>query len=211
MQKLFLTPKKARRSIIERVQSHLGRAGFSIHDETTSWRMSNVKVDILHFDLLSPAICRKWRVPVGSFCLFPECFFPALPSLSDTWEACDSSTPLQYPVSATRAQLRWQVFKGIHQSNCPQKTVYGLTKEENIVDYLADDISTSLIESYYLFGHNIMIHRNYYCTHFEKKMTSPGEIKKGLSILVLGVPTSGYSILGSRHCGWKIMHWPYRR
>ena len=142
MQNPSLTPMKARQSIIERVQSHLSEVGFSMHDETTSWRISNVKVDVLHFDLLSPSICRKWRVPVGSFCLFPKCFFPALPSLSDAWEKCDASTPLQYPVPALRAQLRWQVFKGIYQINCLQRTVYGFTKEENIVDHLVNDIVT---------------------------------------------------------------------
>jgi hypothetical protein len=35
----------------------------------------------LHFDLLSSAVCRKWHVPLGSFSIFPQCFFPALPSL----------------------------------------------------------------------------------------------------------------------------------
>ncbi len=140
MEKSRLTPKKIRMSVIERAQLHLSEIGFSIHDATTSWRMTDVKVDIFHFDLLSPLICRKWRVPLGSFCLFPECFFPALPSLSDAWEKCDASTPLRSPVPVNRAQLRWQVFKGIQQPNCPQKTVYGLADEEGIAYHLADDI-----------------------------------------------------------------------
>jgi hypothetical protein len=139
-----LTPKKTRTSVIERVQSRLGEIGFSIHDATTSWRMTNVKVDIFHFDLLSPSVCRRWRVPLGSFSLFPKCFFPALPSLSDSWEQCDASVPVPYPVPPIRAQLRWQVFKGIRQTSCPQQTVYGVTDEEGIVGRLADDITTAI-------------------------------------------------------------------
>lgn len=140
MQEPALTPKRIRTKMIERVQSHLQRIGFSIHNATTSWRPTNIKVDILHFDLLSPSICRKWHVPLGSFCLFPECFFPALPSLSDEWEKCDATVPLPNPVPAIRAQLRWQVFKGLHQPNCPQRIVYGLGSDEDIIACLVDDI-----------------------------------------------------------------------
>lgn len=129
-----------RKLIIQRVQSHLSKIGFLTHDRTTSWRTTNVKTDIFHFDLLSSSVCRKWRVPLGSFCIFPECFFPALPSLADAWEKCDASVSLPYPVPASRAQLRWQVFRGIHQAACPHKTVYCLIDEEDIVYRIADDI-----------------------------------------------------------------------
>jgi hypothetical protein len=140
MQKPSPIANKARKSIIERVQLRLSEIGFSIHDATTSWRMTSVKTDVFHFYLLRPAICRKWRVPLGSFQLFPMCFYPSLPSLSDAWERCEASTPLPYPVPPIRAQLRWQVFKGIFQSGCQQETVYGLADEPGIVDRIASDI-----------------------------------------------------------------------
>jgi hypothetical protein len=140
MQKPSLITSNARKSVIERVQLRLSTIGFTIHNATTSWRTTSVKTDIFHFDLLKPSVCRKWRVPPGSFCLFPMCFYPSLPSLSDTWERCDASTPLPYPVPAIRAQLRWQIFKGIFQPSCPQRTVYGLGNELGIVDRLASDI-----------------------------------------------------------------------
>jgi hypothetical protein len=131
---------KARGKIVARVQSHLTDIGFSIHDKTTSWRIGNVKTDIFHFDMLTPALCRKWRVPIGSFGVFPMCFFPALPSLSDSWEKCDASLPLPIPPPARRAQLRYQSLKTIQQSKCPQRTIYCFSKEESEIDRIIKDI-----------------------------------------------------------------------
>jgi hypothetical protein len=131
---------KKRKNIIERVQSRLTDMGFLVQDETTSWRSNETNVDIFHFDLLNASACRKWRVPAGSFCLDPKCFFPALPSLSSEWEACDSSTSLSSPVPHIRAQLRFAVFKGIYQHDCLSNTVYSISKDQSIIEYIVDDL-----------------------------------------------------------------------
>ncbi|MGE0253682.1 MAG: hypothetical protein AB7N54_14265 [Alphaproteobacteria bacterium] len=132
----------ARRRIIGAVQAHLTTLGFETHDATTSWRPSSTKVDIFHFDLLSPGICQKWRVPMGSFGIFPECHFPALPSLGDAWERCDPSYPSPTPVAEPRAQFRLKVFKGIDQQDGTHGVVYGMPQDDQATEVIIADIKS---------------------------------------------------------------------
>jgi hypothetical protein len=92
--------------------------------------------------MLSPAVCRKWRVPAGSFSIFPKCFFPALPSLADAWEVCDASSPVPDPVPAYRGQFRYQVFKNFVQRSCASRIVYYLAPDEDVVERIVEDILT---------------------------------------------------------------------
>ena len=67
------------RAVVELCQRELEASGFSNRKGTTLWRRTNVKYDILAFDVIPRARCEKWRVPFGSFGLDPSCLFPFLP------------------------------------------------------------------------------------------------------------------------------------
>jgi len=69
------------RAVVDLCQSELKASGFSNRKGTTLWRRTNVKYDILKFDIIPRGHCQKWRVPSGSFGLDPSCLFPFLPRL----------------------------------------------------------------------------------------------------------------------------------
>lgn len=69
------------RAIVELCQRELETSGFNNRKGTTLWRRTNLKFDILKFDIIPSGRCQKWRVPYGSFGLNPSCLFPFLPRL----------------------------------------------------------------------------------------------------------------------------------
>lgn len=69
------------RPIIERCKRELQTAGFTSSKGAVLWRRTNIKFDILKFDVVPAARCAKWRVPAGSFGLDASCLFPTLPLL----------------------------------------------------------------------------------------------------------------------------------
>ncbi len=66
-------------AIIKSCQEELASSGFIDRRGTTLWRRSNLKFDILKFDVIPPARSERWRVSLGSFGLEPGCLFPFLP------------------------------------------------------------------------------------------------------------------------------------
>src|ERR1700730_7449800 len=69
------------RAVVKWCQRELEASGFNNRKDTTLWRRTNVKFDVLKFDIIPSARSRKWRVPSGSFGLAPSCLFPFLPRL----------------------------------------------------------------------------------------------------------------------------------
>jgi len=69
------------REIVKACQRELEEDGFRNRKNTTLWRRTNVKFDVLKFDIIPNTRCQKWHVPLGSFGLAPSCFFPFLPRL----------------------------------------------------------------------------------------------------------------------------------
>src|SRR4029077_7624959 len=57
----------------------LAPSGFTHRKGTTFWRRTNLKFDVLKFDVIPCARSETWRVPLGSFGLEPGCLFPFLP------------------------------------------------------------------------------------------------------------------------------------
>jgi len=71
--------KKSAFAIVRLCQEKLAPSGFTDRKGTTIWRRTNLKFDILKFDVIPRARSEKWRVPLGSFGLEPGCLFPFLP------------------------------------------------------------------------------------------------------------------------------------
>jgi hypothetical protein len=69
------------RAALKLCQRQLKVAGFGNCKDATLWRRTNVKFDVLKFDIIPNTRCEKWRVPRGSFGLAPSCLFPFLPRL----------------------------------------------------------------------------------------------------------------------------------
>ncbi len=65
--------------IIKLCQKELARSGFTGRKGATIWRRTNLKFDVLKFDVIAHARSEKWRVPLGSFGLEPSCLFLFLP------------------------------------------------------------------------------------------------------------------------------------
>src|SRR5258706_13733445 len=71
--------KKNALAIVKLCQEELAPSGFTHRKGTTFWRRTNLKFDVLKFDVIPRARSEKWRVPLGSFGLEPGCLFPFLP------------------------------------------------------------------------------------------------------------------------------------
>lgn len=63
------------------VKQALEEVGFTDRKGATLWRRTNLKYDVLMFDITPRGRCEKWGVPLGSFALEPYCYFPFLPRL----------------------------------------------------------------------------------------------------------------------------------
>jgi hypothetical protein len=71
-------------AVVKLCKQELEALGFINQKRTTLWRRTNLKFDVLKFDIIPGARCEKWRVPVGSFSLQSSCLFPFLPQLGHT-------------------------------------------------------------------------------------------------------------------------------
>jgi hypothetical protein len=71
--------KKNALAIVKICQKKLAPSGFTDRRGATLWRRTNLKFDVLKFDIISRMRSEKWRVPLGSFGLEPGCLFPFLP------------------------------------------------------------------------------------------------------------------------------------
>src|SRR5258706_4696408 len=71
--------KKNALAIVKLCQEELAPSGFTHRKGTTFWRRTNLKFDVLKFDVIPRARSEQWRVPLGSFGLEPGCLFPFLP------------------------------------------------------------------------------------------------------------------------------------
>jgi hypothetical protein len=71
--------KKNALAIVKVCQKELVPSGFADRSGTTLWRRTNLKFDVLKFDVIPRTRSEKWRAPLGSFGLEPGCLFPFLP------------------------------------------------------------------------------------------------------------------------------------
>ncbi|MBR0969624.1 hypothetical protein [Bradyrhizobium japonicum] len=74
-----MMPERTSTEIVTLCKQELAPSGFIGRKGTTIWRRTNLKFDVLKFDVIPRARSEKWRVPLGSFGLEPSCLFPFLP------------------------------------------------------------------------------------------------------------------------------------
>src|SRR5712672_2431272 len=115
-------------------RAFLGRKG------TTLWRPTNLKFDILKFDIIPRTRCEKWRVPFGSFGLQPSCLFPFLPRVS---RAANGDT-LRPEVGF--GQIRLSINRGIPQSIVKAPNIWWAGDNIDVFDLVVKDVLRQINE-----------------------------------------------------------------
>jgi hypothetical protein len=122
------------REIVKVCQQELEETGFRNRKDTTLWRRTNVKFDILKFDIIPNARSQKWHVPPGSFGLAPSCLFPFLPRLGHT---PDSEIPR--PENGY-GQVRLSIRRGIPQPLVRVPNVWWAGDSTSVFDAVTKDV-----------------------------------------------------------------------
>jgi hypothetical protein len=139
MRIMSLFPRKSEgsdnhaRAIVEFCRRELKASGFDNRKGATLWRRTNVKFDILKFDIVPRARCAKWRVPFGSFGLSPGCLFPFLPRLGELRDnACRPETAF--------GQVRLSVDRGISQRSVRIPNIWWAGDDPDTFERVAKDV-----------------------------------------------------------------------
>jgi hypothetical protein len=125
--------------IVDVCEQKLKASGFLHRQATTLWRHTNLKFDVLKFDVFPRARCEKWRVPFGSFGLQPSCLFPFLPRLGHTPQ--DSVRP-----EAGFGQVRLSINRTISQPSVRAANVWWAGDEETIFESVLKDLLNKVSE-----------------------------------------------------------------
>jgi hypothetical protein len=134
-----LEPQNAR-SVVKLCQSELEALGFNNRKLTTLWRRTNVKFDVLKFDIIPSARSRKWRVPLGSFGLAPSCLFPFLPRLGHA--PSDGLSP-----EKGFGQVRLSINRGIPQPSVKAHNIWWAGDREDVFDAVTRDVFSKITET----------------------------------------------------------------
>jgi hypothetical protein len=126
-----MTPKRVsaealrinKKQLVRAIFQALNAEGFDETKGTTSWRRTHRKVDVFKVEFFSPAVCRKWRVPPGSFSLRPSCFFPFIPSINAEPIVCGGQPQIAQPEEGL-CQLRLTIHKSISQRECSPPNIW---------------------------------------------------------------------------------------
>jgi hypothetical protein len=132
------------------IMAEAERRGFTERQTETAWRRTNRKIDILHLQFLGSAICKKWRVPFGSFSLEPGCFFSSIPSLNGEHIILDQSIVVR-PWYGLR-QIGLRVFRRLYQEECPRHNLWwvgsGPDHVENVIYDVIERINSVVLPFY---------------------------------------------------------------
>jgi hypothetical protein len=120
-------------AIVERCEHELIPQGFSHRRGTTLWRRTNVKYDVLKFEIIPPNRCQRWRVPLGSFGLEPSCLFPFLPRIGHS--ARDGLSP-----DRGYGQLRLGIRKEIRQREVEAPNLWWAGDTEAVLTTVLSDV-----------------------------------------------------------------------
>jgi hypothetical protein len=126
--------KRAALALFSELEAH----GFRDRKARTAWRRTNRKIDVFYLQFLSPSVCRKWRVPTGSFSLEPGCFFPFIPSLNGKSVGEDQSKT-SHPWHGL-CQIGLVVFKYIHQRECPPSNIWWVGAQTDYAETVIADV-----------------------------------------------------------------------
>jgi hypothetical protein len=114
--------------------------GFSNQRDATLWRRTNVKFDVLKFDVIPRARCQKWLVPLGSFGLDPSCLFPFLPRLGHSRDG-DSFRP-----ERGFGQIRLSIDRGIRQPSVKVPNVWWAGDSADVTEAVTGDVLNRITE-----------------------------------------------------------------
>jgi hypothetical protein len=120
-------------AIVEFCRRELETSGFVNRKGNTLWRRTNLKFDILKFDIIPRGRCQKWRVPLGSFGLDPSCLFPFLPRLGHL--PTDGLQP-----DKGFGQVRLALRRGVAQSTVNAPNIWWAGDGADIFDMVLKDI-----------------------------------------------------------------------
>lgn len=128
------------RAVIELCQRELEASGFGNRKRTTLWRRTNVKFDILTFDVIPKSRCVKWGEPVGSFILAPSCLFPFLPR---SYYAPNDGI---YRPEKGYGQVRLSVDRGIPQPSVKAPNLWWAGDDASDIDSVVRDVLRTINE-----------------------------------------------------------------
>jgi hypothetical protein len=126
-------------AIVKSCQQELVESGFDNRKGTMSWRRANLKFDLLKFDIISSAHCKKWRIPLGSLGLEPSCLFPFLPRMGDA----PNDRTLRPEIGF--GQIRLKVNRGIVQPSVKSANIWW-AGDDSTLDLVMSDILSSIRE-----------------------------------------------------------------
>jgi hypothetical protein len=120
-------------AIVGLCRRELEASGFVHRKGNTLWRRSNLKFDVLKFDIIPRTRCQKWRVPFGSFGLDPSCLFPFLPRLG------------HLPTDGLRpekgfGQVRLALRRGVTQRTVKASNIWWAGDSPDILDMVLKDV-----------------------------------------------------------------------
>jgi len=128
------------RQIVQLCYREMEASGFDNRKGTTLWRRTNIKYDVLKFDVIPGARCRKWRVPAGSFSLDPSCLFPFLPRIGSLPSAD------VYRPEKGYGQIRLSVHRGMRQPSVKSPNIWWAGDDAKTVELVLKDVLGTLHE-----------------------------------------------------------------
>lgn len=120
-------------AIVDFYRLELEASGFVHRKGTTLWRRTNLKFDVLKFDIIPRGRCQKWRVPFGSFGLNPSCLFPFLPRLGHL--PTDGLQPDQ-----GFGQVRLSLRRAVSQRTVKASNIWWAGDSPDISDIVLKDV-----------------------------------------------------------------------
>jgi len=112
--------------VVKLCQRELTASGFNNRKRKTLWRRTNVKFDVIKFDVIPKSRCEKWGTLPGSFILALSCLFPFLP------RAGYLPGQIDYQPEDGYGQVRLAVERGIRQPSVKPPNIWwpGATTSE---------------------------------------------------------------------------------
>ena len=120
-------------AIVESCRRELEASGFVHRKGNTLWRRTNLKLDVLKFDVIPRGRCQKWQVPLGSFGLDPSRLFPFLPRLGHL--PTDGLQP-----DKGFGQVRLSLRRGVTQRMVKGSNIWWAGESTEIFDMVLVDV-----------------------------------------------------------------------
>jgi hypothetical protein len=127
------------RALVDLFERELAASGFDKRRRTTLWRRTNVKYDILQFDVIPKWRCAKWGVPYGSFRLDVSCLFPFLPRPGYPQDEVDRP-------DKGFGQVRLSVTRGIRQRRVRATNIWWAADDAEVMEAVVADVRRVIVD-----------------------------------------------------------------